>query len=156
MRPFLPLVTLLLAAALAPFPGATARASCVGPQLAVAGQRSATPEGRPGQGEPAVLRASVVTVEGRYFADGCDDTGGQTTGFGCAHQTRPQDRVAPMKEVQLVLRQGGREWSLGTADASARGRIAWRVRIPADLEPGRARLLAATSRTAVVVVIPRR
>ncbi len=156
MRPLLPLVLLLLAAAVAPFPGAPASASCVGPQLATAGQRAIPSEARPGQRAPAVRPASVVSVDGRFFVDGCDDTGGQTSVLGCDRQAGPEDQVAPMKDVELVLRQGGREWSLGTADADAHGRITWDVRIPVDLRSGRAILLAATSRTAVVVVGPRR
>jgi hypothetical protein len=146
MRPAVLLVTLLLAAAVAPFPGSPAQASCVGPQLSITGQRARLPEVRP---------AIAVTVDGRYFVNGCDDTGGQATGFGCAHRTRPQDRVTPMAHVELVLRQHGREWRLGTAEATSDGRISWDVRVPVGVEPGRARLMTPASDT-LVVVVPRR
>jgi hypothetical protein len=149
MRPVALLVALLLAAAVAPLPGSPAEASCAGPQLTltgVTGQAAHLPVVRPG---------AAVTVEGRYFVDGCDDTGGQATGPGCAHQDRPQDRVTPMTHVELVMRQHGREWSLGAADATTHGRISWNVWIPAGIEAGRARLLAATSQT-LVIVGPRR
>ena len=76
--------------------------------------------------------------------------------LGCQHESRPQDRVKPMRRVELVLHQHGRSWTLGTADASRQGRIGWDVRLPAGLRPGRARLTAATSRTPVTIVVPRR
>ena len=60
-----------------------------------------------------------------------------------------------MTAVELVLRQQGREWPLGTADADGDGDISWDVRVPAGLRPGRARLLTEGSEV-LVVAIPAR
>lgn len=50
-----------------------------------------------------------------------------------------------MRAVELTLRQGGRTWSLGTADAADRDRnyaISWIVQVPADAQPGPATLVS--------------
>jgi hypothetical protein len=129
MRPAALLVAALLAAALAPFPGSPAAASCAGSVLSIAGPTD-PPELQPGD---------ALTVDGRFFVDGCDDTGGQDTFFGCEEE---HETVTPMTDVDLVLRQRGREWPLGTADATRDGDLSWEVRVPAGLRPGRASLVA--------------
>lgn len=143
MRPVALLVAALLAVALAPFPGSPAVASCAGPMLLVPGPQRPLPE---------LAAGREVSVTGEFFLDGCDDTGGQDVIFGCEEEREVE---TPMAGVELLLRQRGREWSLGTADADARGRIGWDVRVPDGLRPGRARLLTEGSQ-ALVVSVPGR
>ncbi|WP_459643916.1 hypothetical protein [Kineococcus sp. NUM-3379] len=53
-----------------------------------------------------------------------------------------------MREVELVLEQGGRAWPLGTADAEGAedaSRTTWPVRLPEDLVPGPALLRAGSA-----------
>jgi hypothetical protein len=75
---------------------------------------------------------STVVVAGSSFVDGCEDS------------------ENPMRNVGLVLRQGARDWDLGVQDAGsaeehALGRIAWRVRVPEGVRPGRAILVAGSA-----------
>lgn len=122
-------VALLLATA--PWPARVAVAGCVAPYF----EDSAT--GAP----PPVLRlGSTVTIEGDAFAEGCDDTGST---WACASETRD-----PMEDVVLRIRQGGREWDLGSADASdgeVVGHIEWTAALPERLKRGRATLQADSS-----------
>jgi hypothetical protein len=118
-----------------PWPGAPATASCAAPYLRIAGDL------------PAPAPGGEFVVEGRAFVDGCDDAGG-TTVFGCSvDEAEPE---VPLKAVTLRLRQGGTEWDLGTADAGSAedgqlGQITWRVTMPADVQPGPARLFTDDS-----------
>lgn len=112
-------------------------AGCVAPQLRTAGTTWA-------DGTAPALRAEVrpgadLLVEGRAFRDGCDDYGGSST-LGCGPTV--QEDVRPASDVVLRVEQGGRSWPLGDADADASYEVAWRVELPADLRPGRARLVA--------------
>jgi hypothetical protein len=146
MRPAALLVAALLVAALAPVPGSPAAASCAGPVLGIAGPAE-PPELPPGD---------ELTVTGRFFVDGCDDTGGQDAVLGCDEDHQEDHEVVTrMTHVDLVLRQRGREWPLGTADATRGGDISWEVRVPDGLRPGRARLVAGSSQVLMVVVPPR-
>lgn len=146
MRPVALLVAALLAGALAPYPAATATArnavDCAGPTLAVAGH-----------GTPPLLRSgSDVRVTGEYFVDGCDDVGGSRDGaLGCANDD-DREKAVPLADVEMLLRQDGRTWRLGRADATGLGRIAWDVHLPPGLPAGRAVLETATSETLVVHV----
>ena len=85
-----------------------------------------------------------MTVEGRAFSRGCNDTGSENA-FGC--QTSETEPETPMEDVVLLLRQGGQEWELGTEDAGSaaekqQGHITWQAQVPAELERGRAVLIA--------------
>ena len=142
MRPAALLVAALLAVALGPLPSSPVAASCAGPVLSITGPTNPT----------ALRPGDDITVGGRSFVDGCDDTGGQDGVFGC---DREHEVVTRMVDVQLVLRQRGREWPLGTADAAGSGDITWRVRVPDGPRPGRARLVAGTAQ-ALRVAIPSR
>jgi hypothetical protein len=127
-----------LAATLAPFPQQPASASCAGPTLSVVGADD----------PPVVLPGAEVTVEGRFFVDGCDDTGGSNI-FGCEE---PSEAVNPMHDVELVIKQRGREWVLGSEDAGSAsanqlGEISWTAVIPSGVRPGAARLVASSSET---------
>ena len=130
-------------------PPAPAAASCAGPQhLEVdTGARRSAPS-TPAAPSPVVVPAAgEVEVSGVGFADGCDDTGG---GLGC--QGPPP--VVPMRDVDLVLEQGGSTWTLGTADAAGPQEgfaVGWRVRLPADVAPGPAVLRARTAEREVLV-----
>jgi hypothetical protein len=130
----------MLALAFVPLPTGAASASCAAPYLAV-GHRQEHPHVRPGAG---------LTVVGRAFVRGCDDTGAVSEGsFGC-HSTEHRTPSTPMRDVVLLLRQGDRAWRLGTEDAGSAadntlGRVTWRVRVPAGVAAGRAVLVADVS-----------
>jgi hypothetical protein len=127
------LVVLLLAAGLSPWPAGPAAASCAAPSLVVDGTTLQPPH---------LAAGRLVTVRGRSFVDGCDDTG--TSTFGCSHDA---ETPTPLRGVGLRVRQDGHEWALGTADAGTAGddrlgQVTWRVELPAGVRTGRAILLA--------------
>ncbi len=123
------LLAALLGAALAPFPQPSASASCSAPDLETDG---------------LVLRPGAeVVVEGRGFLDGCQDSMGCTESLGCSSCEYDEPPPEPTADVALVLRQGGRTWQLGTVDADADGRVAWRFTVPRGLRHGTARLVPA-------------
>ncbi|SDT18702.1 hypothetical protein SAMN04488570_3782 [Nocardioides scoriae] len=130
----------------------SARASCAAPELAVAGA---------GTGPAGVARVPAggsLAVAGRGFVEGCDDTGGATTGPGCGAR-EPREVERPRRDVALVLVQGSRRWTLGTADAGTAsddrlGRVSWRVEVPAAVRPGPARLVTRDAELRVRVVAP--
>jgi hypothetical protein len=133
------LVLVLVAMSLAP--AGTSSASCSGPTISV-GDRA----------RPTLAAGDPVTVDGRSFVDGCDDQGGAVLGCG---QVEPEP-VVPDKDVVLRLQQSGRSWELGTSDAGTRednkvGHVAWQVRVPAEVRPGRATLVAGDARLPVEV-----
>ena len=137
------LLVLLLGAVL-PWPGGTASAQCAAPWLYV-GDRE--------QRRPAISKDDPVTVEGRGVVDGCDDGTGQDV-LGCTVD-EPEAEV-PMTDVTLSIRQGDRSWRLGTEDAGRAedgelGHITWKVRLPEQVEAGRATLVAAEQELPVVV-----
>lgn len=118
----------------APLPAA---ASCGGPQLEPQSVTAA-----PGQ---------ALTVTGSGFADGCDDSGTVRSVPGCRDQEGRDDAARPAKDVVLVLVQGGRSWTLGTADAGADTVVTWQVRVPVDAAPGPAVLGASSAETPLVI-----
>lgn len=111
-----------------------ATAGCIAPQLRLAGERYA--DGTAPESPPTVLRGGEVTVEGRAFREGCDDTGAVDT-FGCEER----EQVVPLRDVELVLEQSGRSWPLGAADAGPDHDVRWSVVLPDDVRPGPARLV---------------
>jgi hypothetical protein len=121
-----------------PLPTGAASASCAAPNLAVAHRQE------------HVRAGAGLTVVGRAFVRGCDDTGAVSGGsFGC-HSTEHRTPSTPMRDVLLLLRQGDRQWRLGTEDAgsaadNALGHVTWRVRVPAGVAAGRAVLVADVS-----------
>ncbi|WP_337063283.1 hypothetical protein [Kineococcus sp. G2] len=89
-------------------------------------------------------------MSGRWFHEGCDDTG--AAGAGCAGPTTTSQ--SPMEDVDLVLTQGEASWTLGTADAAGRAEqyaVGWQVRLPEDVAPGPAVLSAAGAEVPVLV-----
>lgn len=77
-------------------------------------------------------------MAGQWFREGCDDGGG---GAGCAGPLTSTEE--PMEDVDLVLRQGGASWVLGTADAHGdRYDTSWEFDVPDDVTAGPAVLSA--------------
>ena len=97
-----------------------------------------------------LVRGEVATVEGSHFVDGCRDTMTCSGVGGCQSCRYDEPPEAPMQDVALELRQDGRSWRLGTADAGTAeeqrlGHATWTVELPEGVRPGRARLLADTA-----------
>ena len=133
-RSALLLITTMLGLAALPFPQTPASASCAGPYLEIA--------------EPLVLDLGApATIEGRSFADGCQDSMSCSAGLGCDSCEYNDPPPTPMEDVGLRLVQGDRTWSLGVADAETAednhlGWVTWTFDLPAGAKPGPARLLA--------------
>jgi hypothetical protein len=135
-------VLAVTAAALGLVP-AGAVAGCVGPVLAVGPVVDpADAEDLPAS-QAALPLGEAVTVSGRWFHEGCDDTG---QGSGCTAPVPSEE--SPLRDVDLVLEQGGSSWELGTADAASREEqyaVTWQVRVPDGAQPGSATLRAGTA-----------
>lgn len=131
---FLVLLAGLFGLALAPYPSSPAVASCAAPYLKDV--------------EPRVLeRAGHATVEGRAFADGCQDSMSCPAIPGCGSCEWDDPPPTPLRDVELRLVQGGRSWRLGTADGGTAeddrlGWVTWTFDLPRGVQAGRARLLA--------------
>jgi hypothetical protein len=149
------LVTTTVLAALGLVVPASAPASCVGPQLTVAGHLDRAPDpaattpstaGSPAQ----MLRGQHIVVDGLHFHDGCADS----IEMGGCSGPRATDPDRPAREVELMLVRGDRSWTLGRADAgdvATQYAIHWEVAVPADVPPGPARLVAGSAQTSVDV-----
>ena len=127
----------LLAVVLAPFPAAPVSASCAGASFE-------------GIDRLVLVRGETATVEGRHFVDGCRDTMSCSGVGGCQSCEYDEPPEVPMQDVVLELRQDGRSWRLGTADAGTAeeqrlGHVTWTVALPDGVQPGRARLVADTA-----------
>ena len=135
MRPaFLILLAVLLGLAVAPYPSSPAAASCAGPTLK-------------NVQDLVLARGASSTVEGRSFADGCQDSMSCSAVPGCGSCEYDDPPPTPLQDVELRLRQRGVTWSLGTADAGTAedkrlGWVTWTFDLPPGVEPGRARLIA--------------
>jgi hypothetical protein len=130
---------LALVAGLTVIPTGSATGSCAAPSVTPPAE-SASP-GR------------ALHVSGRGFVDGCDDVGGSNS-FGCEAE---RETVTPIESVQLRLRQGSRNWSLGKVDAglASNGRLGhaeWDVAIPIAAKLGKA-FLETDYSSAVQIVI---
>lgn len=124
--------------AFVPFPSQDAAASCAGPMITV-GTGTST-------GRPAIHPDTDVVVTGRYFVKDCKDTGQGRSAFGCSSSDRDDDPYGPLTGLRLELRQGGRHWALGSADARTDlGEVRWQVRIPVGVHPGSASLVVHSS-----------
>ncbi len=137
------LLAVLLLGVAAPL--GSAHGSCAGPELSVAAQK----------GRASTLRAGLpVEVRGRYFVEGCDDTGSSSV-LGCSGPEESEE--VPMTDVRLTLVQGDKKWELGSADAGTgkdtadRGHTTWSFRVPVDARPGPAVLVAGTARLKVEI-----
>ncbi|MBZ5737627.1 hypothetical protein [Nocardioides mangrovi] len=123
-RTLIALLLGLTGLAAAPFPSSPAAAGCAGPQVVVPGVDVA-------RDRPVLTRGSEVTVRGRYFLDGCDDTGGSSATLGCTTDDEGET-VQPSRDVELRLNGE----LVGTADADEDGRITWTFTVPVDLPVG--------------------
>ena len=122
-RRFLALLLALAGLTLLPA-GGPASASCAAPYV---------------DAPPSLAVRGEVTVTGRGFADGCQDSG-SCPAYGCGECDYGPPPV-PTPDVRLDLVQRGRVWLLGTADADDRGTVTWQVTVPDDVRPGHARLV---------------
>jgi hypothetical protein len=136
VRPsFVALLTALLGLAVVPYPAAPATASCAAPWLSFDGDF-------PGRGRVEVVRGEELTVQGRGFVEGCDDTGGGSA-FGCSGED-VRELEKPLQDVELVVLQGQptmEQTPLAVADAEGAvddhlGWITWTFIVPASLDPG--------------------
>ena len=126
------LLVVLLGLTLAPWPGPPASASCAAPSLALEGHH-------PADGRATLVRGEEVTVIGRGFVDGCDDTGGGTV-LGCGGDTETE---VPLTDVELVVVHGRAEArrsldteDAGEADDNELGQVTWTFTVPETMEPG--------------------
>ena len=129
-------VLALFGALLGLVPLPLAQASCIGPVIGVGDH---VDDARPPETGLLPMAGADVIVSGVYFRTGCEDS---SQAGGCAV---PVDSEAPMRDVDLVLEQGGSSWVLGTQSASSREEsyaITWAVQVPADAQPGPATLRA--------------
>lgn len=118
----------------APASQPAAKASCTGPYLLDADRL-------------VLARGTTTTVEGRGFVAGCRDSMGCEVGPGCDDCDYDEPPATPYDDVRLGLVQGGRTWTLATADAGSAaddrlGWVTWTFDVPAGVRPGRARLVA--------------
>lgn len=133
------LLLVLVGLAVTPYPRSPAAAGCVAPELIIGGD--------PGSRQQPVelRRGQQVTVDGRYFHDGCDDTGGGDA-FGCT--TEDREPTPPMRDIELVLMERQSDASgipLAVADADAGDEASWTFTVPADAPLGRGVLRTQTS-----------
>jgi hypothetical protein len=117
----------------APYASSPAAADCGGPQLSIDGASAYDPAT-----SVPLRRGDEVTVEGRYFVQGCDDTG-STGSLGCS----PDDEPDPMSDIELRLVGTGASVALGVEDANADGLASWTFTVPETAPLGAARLEAA-------------
>lgn len=123
-----------------------ASASCAAPSLEVVGQQGVS---------AVVLRpGEEITVRGRHFLDGCNDTGPGESDMGCSGSDEAaNDRVPSMEDVELFIQHGSTKVSqikvgqadAGTADTDRYGRIEWTFRVPMQLPSGPAVIMASSS-----------
>ena len=138
------LIAGLVGLVLAPLPQDAASASCTGPYLE--------------QAERLVLqRGEAASVEGRSFYDGCRDTMSCSGVGGCQKCEYDEPPERPLQDVRLELRQHGRTWLLASADAGTAkedrlGWVTWTFEVPAQVDPGAARLVPEGSRPVMVVI----
>jgi len=132
-RSSLLLITTTLGLAVLPFPQPPVSASCAGPYLKDTERL-------------ALERGATVTIEGRSFVDGCQDSMSCSVGPGCDSCEYDDPAPRPMEDVRLRLVQRDRTWDLSVADAETAennrlGWVTWTFDLPAGARPGPARLL---------------
>jgi hypothetical protein len=98
-----------------------------------------------------------MTVEGRAFADGCQDSQSCSVMLGCTSCQYDDPPPAPMDDVELWLVQGERRWLLdvadaGTADDNHLGWVTWTFDVPHRAKPGPALLRADRSQPERIVI----
>jgi len=144
--------TLLVAATgLGLVPPSPAEASCAGPQLAFEQHGIAVAPRRVGSGDDEKVlfdlrRDQAVRVTGSNLTYECRDTYSSTQ-RGCgAPEPEPVTPITPLEDVELVLTQGSRSWSLGRFEPIGSDLTAEvEVSIPTGARPGAARLALVES-----------
>ena len=125
------LLAILSTATLLPFGERPAAASCAAPYLADSDHL-------------VIQHGKSVKIAGAGFQDGCQDTGSCSGTLGCS-RCDYGPAPTPMSDITLTLRQNGRTWLLGTADARGRnddlGAVTWAVEIPTGVKSGWATLV---------------
>jgi hypothetical protein len=124
----------MLGLAVVPFPQPPAASSCAAPYLQVT-QRL------------VLERGASITIEGRAFADGCQDSMSCSAGLGCDSCDYDDPPPTPLEDVGLRLVQHGRTWDLGVADAGTAennqlGWVTWTFDLPTAAKPGPAHLVS--------------
>lgn len=157
MRPiFLALLTGLLGVAVVPYPDSPAAASCAAPSLAIDGKETE-------QRRIPLVPGEEVTVTGRGFSTGCDDTGEQSVIPGCSGDDESDEEpVEPMQDVELVVLQGRQDpeqtslavADAGTAEENELGQVTWTFVVPDTLAPGPAVLKTVGSEPLPVRIVP--
>lgn len=134
-RPVLVLSLLGAALVLAPVPGTPeAAASCAGPRIDVFSR-------------PPFVAGQAIGLRGRYFVDGCNDTGGGSSVLGCTSSDQ-REPVPPMRDIDIAVVQDGHRTHLATVNAGGPGGLGifhTTVRLPRTLHPGSAVLRAGTA-----------
>lgn len=115
MRPWIAMG--LIVAAFVP---GRAAASCAGPFIELQPEVAA-----PGD---------QLHIEGEFFLDGCNDTGG---GSACNPIPAPPEPAPPMTGVRLELRRNGAVLDAVEVDADSSGRLQAELTVPEDAKAGR-------------------
>ncbi|HXH80427.1 hypothetical protein [Nocardioides sp.] len=132
------MLALLTAATFLPFGHEPAAASCASPYLTNVDDLVT----RPG---------ATVEIKGAGFANGCQDLGSCTTTLGCSECDYGAEPT-PRSGITLTLRQQGRSWPLGTAEAGENATVTWTVDIPSEVKAGWATLVPEHGQRAKVRV----
>lgn len=107
-------------------------ASCAAPQLRLVGAGRTEP--------PVVTAGSEVTLAGRYYVDGCNDTG--------------QHTASQPLTVTLLLLRGDSVAQLGKVQAHGElGTFRTTVRIPTDFPAGKARVTGDVPQNPLIVIV---
>jgi hypothetical protein len=134
------LLAALAGLAVVPYPSSPASASCVAPWLSFDGEYPAADARVP------LVRGEEVTVVGRGFREGCNDTGSSSGVFGCSGEDMGEEET-PLQDVELFLVQQrptllqvsvGVE-DAGTADEGRLGWVTWTFTVPETMRLGGAR-----------------
>lgn len=114
-------------------PTERAAASCAGPMITL------TPA--------AGAAGTKLVVDGKYFADGCNDV--------VINGQRP-DPVPPTKGVVITFSQNGRSWTLGSVDANSDYQFSFTGAVPLRTRMGPATVTAGSLASAdfTVTAIP--
>ncbi len=89
-----------------------------------------------------VAPGDTFALEGTNFFSGCGDV---------IIDGEPVDEERPKQDVEIVLRQGSRDWDLGTVNAKKDYSIATKLRVPENARPGKATVRAGGAETAIRV-----
>ena len=115
---------LALAVIVAAFVPQAASASCAAPEWDVDNDRAQTGES--------------ITISGRFFIDGCNDTGSASWCGGPA----PQEPEVPMTGIRFQLLGGDESVDAVTVSADEQGDVAATLTVPQDAKAGAYKVVA--------------